>query len=210
MTFRALAVLVFAAGAATLLAGLTVIGAAPGSPADARHLRRAKNRLAEPASYAPITLAEFPALPRHRPLAEVAALERRAVALEGFVQRTVLAGDGDLHLEVAPTPRPPGGPDTAYVTAEVTPGWRRGAPGWRPEVLRTVFRPDHGGPTPWERGTRRVRISGWLLYDAPYDRAPSPWSLAHAAPRVSGWEIHPVTRIEVWDDAAAAWREVPR
>jgi hypothetical protein len=28
--------------------------------------------------------------------------------------------------------------------------------------------------------------------------------------RLTPWEIHPVTRIERWNDARAAWAEVPR
>ena len=67
-----------------------------------------------------------------------------------------------------------------------------------------------GAVTPWPGGPRRVRLSGWLLYDFQYDRPATPWSRQYSAPRLSGWEIHPVTRIEVWDDARGEWVEVPR
>ena len=73
-----------------------------------------------------------------------------------------------------------------------------------------MFRPNRGGITRWDAGPRRVRVSGWLLYDSQYDARHSSWALAHGAVRVTGWEIHPVTRIEIWDDALAAWAEVAR
>jgi hypothetical protein len=120
------------------------------------------------------------------------------------------AGDGDIHLEIAPAPRSPESPDTAYVTAEVTPRWRAGHDGWSYERLLEVFRPNRGGAARWDGGPRRVRVSGWLLYDYQYDARPSAWSLANGASRVSGWEIHPVTRIDVWDEARGAWAEVAR
>jgi hypothetical protein len=78
-------------------------------------------------------------------------------------------------------------------------------PRWSYEGLVAAFHPNHGGASPWDSGPRRVRLSGWLLYDFQYDTPPSPWSLQYQAPRVSGWEIHPVTRIELWDDAQQRW-----
>ena len=207
MTFRALALLTLAAGVATLLAALALIGVAPGVPAEARHLRELKRRVTAPASVEPITLDEVRALPHDPPLARRAALEARGVSMEGWNQRLLLAGDGDVHLEMTSAPRRPGGPDTAYVTAEVTPAWRAHG-GWSYDRLVEAFRPNTGSPTPWDGGPRRVRVSGWLLYDYQYDQLPSPWLLKHRAPRVSGWEIHPVTRIEVWDEARRAWSEL--
>jgi hypothetical protein len=59
-----------------------------------------------------------------------------------------------------------------------------------------------------------VRISGWLLYDFEYD---APYrTQRHAlisgarSTRLTGWEIHPVTRIEVWDDSTRDFVEIPR
>jgi hypothetical protein len=210
VTFRSLAALVFCGGSATLVAALGLLGDAPGVPPEARHLRELKQRAAAPARLEPLTIADFRALPHGLALAARAPFEARGVSVEGWVQRTMLAGDGDLHLEIAPAPRGPDGPDTVYVTAEITPGWREAAPGWRPEALAELFRPNRGGVTPWDSGPRRVRVSGWLLYDEPYDRRPSPWTIEHRAPRVTGWEIHPVTKLERWDDARSAWVEVAR
>lgn len=210
MTLPSLAALGLTAGAVTLITGLTVLGMAPGSPADGRHLRLQKSRTGEPAQVRPVTIQDMESLPHGRPIAEVARIEAGGVSMEGYVQRLLLAGDGDLHLELAPTPRAPGGDDTTYVTAEITPAFRHGSRTWQSEPLRERLRPNHGGATAWESGPARVRITGWLLYDGPYDRQPSRWSLENAAPRVSGWEIHPVTRIEVWDATLAAWSTIAR
>ena len=210
MTFRALGWAAFLVGAATLAGGLSLIGELPGQTAEARHLRAMKRRIEPPLEVAPAHLEDFLALPYRPALAARAAIERRAVSFEGWTQRIILAGDGDLHLELAPSPRAAGAYDTAYVTAEITPRWRERAPGWSYDRIAEALRPPHGGATAWDGGATHVRISGWLLYDYQYDRRPSPWTLAHGAPRVSGWEIHPVTRIERWDDARGGWLEVER
>lgn len=210
MTFRALAALTFGGGTVLLLSALALIGEAPGVSKEQRHLREMKQRRSEPGDVSRWTIADFQALPHPHALAAYAPTEQRGVSLEGWVQRTMLAGDGDMHLEVAPSPRRPAGPDTAYVSAEITPGWRHRDTNWSYDALNAVFRPNDGAQTAWDSGPARVRVTGWLLYDFQYDRPPSPWTLEHAAPRVTGWEIHPVTKIERWDAAHAAWIEVPR
>jgi hypothetical protein len=207
---RSLAVLVFAAGAAALVAGLALLGRAPGLPEATRHLRAMKDRLDPPARVEPFEMREFAELPHVMPLAARAAIEARGVQMTGWVQRMMLSGDGDLHLELVETPRPPGERDSAYVVAEVTPLWREHAPGWAYDSLLVALRPNRGGRTPWEAGPRRVRLTGWLLFDHPYDRQVSSWSLLHGAPRRTGWEIHPVTRIELWDSAQGSWQELRR
>lgn len=206
---RVLSVLTFLAGAAVLWIALGILGEAPLSAPESRHLRAAKKRLAVPASYTPYALADFQALPHGIALEWRERRERTAVSFEGWNQRMMMAGDGDAHLELVSSERAPGGRDTVYVTAEITPPFRRHG-GWNYGRLLALFRPNHGGQTPWEQGPARVRVSGWLLYDYQYDHVPTSWSLQNAAPRATGWEIHPVTRIERWDDARAAWIEVPR
>lgn len=210
MTFRAIAWCVFLAGAAALGGGLAVLGELPGMPAEARHLREMKRRTEVPLDVVPVRQEDFIALPHRTTLAQRAAIERRAVSLEGWNQHVLLAGDGDVHLELTALPRMPGDYNAPYVTAEITPTWRGRSPGWSYDRLIEAFRPMHGGRTGWDGGATRVRVSGWLMYDYQYDRVPSPWSLAHGAPRVTGWEIHPVTRIERWDEARGCWREVER
>jgi hypothetical protein len=204
------------AAALSLLLGVTglvgflfVIGKGPLAPPAARHMRAMKNRVTAPDSLADVAFVDFAALPHEAPLAEVAALERRGVRLEGYVQRMQIASDGDIHLEIATGPDAPAWPYAVYVTGEVTPQWRRGSGTWVYDQLVAVLRPMIGGATPWNGGARRVRISGRLLYDYQYDdphETPrAPWQM-----RETGWEIHPVTGIERWDDSLAAFVEYRR
>jgi hypothetical protein len=210
VTFRLLAFVVLALGVLVLVAGLAVEGVGPGATPEGLHLRRMKNRTEAPAHVEPITVDEVAALPHGLPVPKRAEIEARGVRIEGWNQRMMLASDGDVHLEITPAPRRSGGLDTTYATAEITPRWRDGHPGWSYAKLLQAFRPNTGGSTRWDAGPRRVRVTGWLLYDYQYDAIPSTWSLTHGACRVSGWEIHPVTRIEAWDDARGGWVEVVR
>lgn len=210
MILRSSAVLLFIAGATLLLAGLALLGRAPGLPAETRHLRSMKDRSEPPTQVSDVTMDDFAALPHGAPMAERSALEARGVRMQGWVQRIGLSGDGDVHLELVEQPRQPFERDTAYVVAEVTPPWRRDSRAWSYESLLVAFRPNRGGRTPWEAGPRRVRLTGWLNYDHPYDREPSNWLLLKGAPRRTGWEMHPVTRIEMWSDAAGGWQELRR
>jgi hypothetical protein len=205
---RLAAALALLLGATGMLLFLTIVGKAPWSPPEMRHLRAMKDRAGTPAAYTAYGTADFLALPHHPPLAATAALERRGVSFTGYAQYMVPSTDGDFHFELTAAPRRPDSPDTAYVTAEATPAFTRGRDGWAFERLVARLRPNHGGETPWEGGPRRVRVSGWLLYDFQYDLdrlAP-----AKRAQRLTGWEIHPVTRIEAWDDTLARFVEVPR
>lgn len=210
MIFRSLAALVFTLGSALLIALLALLGLAPGVPAEARHLREMKNRLETPTRYEAFSLQQHHDLPTGAMLRAYAPFERRAVAVEGYVQRMLVAGDGDLHLELTGALATGSVRDSAYIACEITPGFRRNSPQWRFEPLAEVFRPRHGSATAWAGGPSRVRVSGWLMYDFQYAALPSPWSLEHAAPRLSGWEIHPVTRIERWDESRQAYQEVRR
>jgi hypothetical protein len=208
VTFRTLAALTLSLGAVTLLAGLALLGKGPGVPREMRNLRAGKERTSAPATYSAWTADSFVALPHGKLLTVVQPLERRGVSLEGYVQRTMFAPDGDLHLEIAADPMGPGDRNRPYVTGEITPRWR--GPGrWSSEALVELFRPNRGGVTPWEGGPRRVRVSGWLLYDFQYDGIPTTWSVQNISPRLTGWEIHPVTRLEVWNEASGGWDEVP-
>jgi hypothetical protein len=55
-----------------------------------------------------------------------------------------------------------------------------------------------------------VRLTGWLCYDYQYDDLPSTWSLQFGLARRSGWEMHPVTKIELWNPADSAYVELRR
>ncbi|MBI5708817.1 MAG: hypothetical protein HZC42_00685 [Candidatus Eisenbacteria bacterium] len=209
MILRLVAGLSLLLGTAVLASYLLLVGRGPLASPAGRHLRAMKERRDAPSAVTPYTLAGFQALPHDAPQAAVAALERHAVSLEGYVQRMLHARDGDTHLEIAVTPRAPGGPDTAYVTAEITLPWRRGSRSWSYESLLAAFRPNRGGAAPWEAGPRRVRVTGWLLYDYQYDSKPTRYSLIYGA-RATGWEIHPVTRIELWSDSLRGFVDHPR
>ena len=206
MILRLAAMLALLLGAGTLLAFLRVVGRGPFAPLEARHLRAMKDRLDPPATAEPWTLADFERLPHGESVAEYSGRERKGVVVDGYVQTMVRASDGDIHLELVAVPRAAGGRDTAYVTAEISPGVRRGRWSWN--ELAAVFRPNRGAGGPWDGGPQRVRLTGWLLYDVAHDPQPSEWMRVHAAPRLTGWEIHPVMRIERW--SGCAWREVPR
>lgn len=205
MILRAAAALSLLAGIATSIAYLHIMGKSPTASAAARHMRDMKDRTTEPAGVEPVDFAAIAALPARLHVAEYSAFERRAVALEGHVQRVVRAADGDFHLEIVPASRQPGEPALDYVTGEITPQWHRGSTAWSYARVVELFRPLRGGVTAWESGTRRVRISGWLLYDYEYEGAP-----AYRYRRLTSWEIHPVTRIEAWDDSLGRFVEYRR
>jgi hypothetical protein len=207
---RGLGVLGFALGAALLYVALVLLGRAPGLPPVTHHLRTMKDRLTPPASVRDFRMADFAALPHGAPFAERAAIERQGVRMEGWVQRVLLSGDGDLHLELVEHRRTSLDRDTAYVVCEISPQWRYTRRAWDYDSLLVAFRPNRGGATAWNTGPARVRVSGWLLYDHPYDKAVNDWMLHRESVRLTGWEIHPVTAIECWDDASQSWREISR
>ena len=210
MIARSLGVITFVSGAALLVAGLALLGKGPGLPEQSRHLRAMKDRTETPREVRDVRMEFFGDLPHGAPFAERSRLERQAVRMEGWVQRILLSGDGDLHVELVQNPRVAGERDTVYVVAEVTPALRQRRRGWAYDSLLVAFRPNRGGATAWDAGPRRVRLSGWLLYDHPYDKLMNTWLQEHGAGRRTGWEIHPVTGIELWDDDAHGWRELAR
>jgi hypothetical protein len=180
---------------------LTLLGKTPFASEELRHLRLMKDRAGVPASYTPMTVAEFEALPRYAPLAEYSGLERRGASIEGYVQRMLRSSDGDVHFEIVE--RIPEAYKEPYMTCEVaatnTAGGR-----WSWSDLEWGLRPWRSPEMdPWNQPPRRVRMSGWLLHDYQYELGPvQPGS---REPRVSAWEIHPVTAIEVWDESASRW-----
>lgn len=210
MTLRFLAVVALILGVAALVGYLNLIGKGPLASPALRHLRLMKDRIIAPDSMMQVGLPAIQALPRGASLTAYAPLERRGVSIDGYVQGMVRAMDDDVHLEVVTAPRGETGRDSAYVTAEITPFWRRGSRRWSYEGLASAFRVNHGTRTSWDGGPRRVRLTGWLLYDFQNEGHPSVWSLAEGSPRISGWEIHPVTRIELWDDASQGFVDYPR
>ena len=206
MILRVAAALSVVLGATILAFYLTLVGKAPWSEPEERHLRAMKDRAGEPRGYAATTFEALAALPRRAPRGEYAAIERRAVSLEGYVQRMERAPDGDIHLDFAPA-LDPAGRLRPYVSAEITPQWHLGSSRWRYERLVWLFRPRFGGREPWDAPPRRVRLSGWLLYDYVFEGAPE---VPGFPPHIAVWEIHPVTRIEGWDDSLGRFTEFAR
>jgi hypothetical protein len=161
------------------------------SPERTAHLAAMKERTAEPATLSPMTIAALFALARppraytRAQLAELSVLESRGVTVTGFVVRVGLERDGDYHVQI--TAQPPGRclrhTASDQLITELTPQFQARRPAYTLDALRALC----GTAT-------QVRISGWLLYDAPHDRD---WW------RSTGWEVHPVTRIEV-----CCWREL--
>jgi len=210
VTLRIAATLALALGVAGLLGFLQLLGEGPFARPEARHMRAMKDRREAPPQPMPMSLGQFGSLPYRPPLAEYAPLERRGVVVEGYVKHMLLAPDGDIHLEVVAGPPEPG-VIQLYATAEITPQWHRGARDWGFEDLRAAFRSGSGGDvTRWRDPPRRVRLSGWLMYDFQFESRRPNLTRAASEQRESGWELHPVTRIEIWDDARAAYAEVPR
>jgi len=202
VTLRIAAALSLFLGTATLLGYFHVLGKTPWASAEARHLRAMKDRTTAPRSPEAVPFAELARLPRHLPLAERARLERRGVVVEGYVQRMLRAVDGDLHLDVTAESPGASGPLQHYAVAEITPSWRARFGSY--DRLVEALRPRIGGAAAWEREPRRVRLTGWLLYDFPHERR----ALRRRYPAALGaWEVHPVTRLEVWDEALGRFRE---
>jgi len=192
-------------GATGLLGYLYVVDRGPFATPAGRHLRAMKDRGTAPAVVTPITPREFLALPRHQPLAVYAPYELRGVSLEGWTQVVTAEPDLDDHLQLVFQPRSAVDEDVPYASVEMTPRWRRGSTTWRYEPLVAAVRARRGGIIDFIEGPRRVRVSGWLLYDYPYDLPTTATNL-----RLTGWEIHPITRLEIWDDSLQVWKDYRR
>ena len=207
MTLRLAAAVALALGVVTLLIYLHLLGKGPWVDARGRHMRAMKDRSRAPGSVAACSVAAFASFPRRAPMAVRSALESRGVMVEGYVQRILRAPDNDVHLDFAPESRGPDGPPLPYIVAEVTPRWRAGSATWQYERFVEALRPTLGGVTAWDQGPRRARLIGWLMYDYPHEHhLPRPdRPVAQAA-----WEVHPVTRIELWDDSLRRFVEYPR
>jgi hypothetical protein len=210
VTLRLAAALALALGVVGMLGFLHLLGEGPFATPEARHMRSMKDRSVAPAAVSAVSVSLFDSLPYRRPLVEYAPLERRGVVMEGYIKHMLRAPDGDIHLEVAGRlPEP--GTTPLYATAEITPQWHRGARHWTYESLRAAFRCGSGGDvTRWREPPRRVRLTGWLMYDFQFETRRPDRTRAPSEQRESGWELHPVTKIEIWDDARAAFVEVPR
>lgn len=186
---------------------LTLIGKSPFASLETRHLRDMKDRAGEPRAYQPMTALDFAALPRSAPIAEYSGIERRGVVMEGYVQNMLRGPDGDFHIELVEAI--PATERGTYVTGEITPAFRAGSRAWTYEGLAWAFRPWRGNAMAvWHAPPRRVRVSGWLLNDWPH--AGPVFREQGVEPRVSAWEIHPVTKVELWNERDETWEPFAR
>jgi len=201
-------------GSVLLILFFEWIGEGPFSGAPERHLREMKERSVAPATYRPMTFADFVALPHGLPASRFEALEQRGASIECYVKLMHQSSDGDYHLSLSAKPPPPLTQLSEVITGEVTPQWLKGSHWWQWEPLQAALKPHSWLDPAWPGGPRRARISGWLMYDFQYDepflpnrRPRLPSAVPH---RLTGWEIHPVTRIELWDDSRGAYEEYTR
>jgi hypothetical protein len=192
-------------GTTVLLSGCALFFGAQG-----RYLIEQKNREEVPSHYESLTFAEFLALPAltdhytEQDWTFVRLASQRAVSLEGYIAevRQIFDGpmygewpwEGDLHVHLRDRPQSqcfPSGPRHDQIVTEVTPHFQPPQTGWSETVLRDLC----------DRQVR-VRISGLLLHDYQHTDGVTRW-------RATPWEIHPVTRIEVWESVRQTWQVVP-
>jgi hypothetical protein len=121
----------------------------------------------------------------------------RAAVIEGYVVRIVDAGPEsancfsfrrvDAHVEIAA--RPDAAP-RERVIAEITPPMRAWARRQGLDWSTAALQRDLTG--------RRVRLMGWLLFDAEHDEEAENTRPGRSANwRATAWEIHPITGIQV-------------
>lgn len=145
-------------------------------------------------------------------LAVIAPFEGVAVSVEGYLYKVKvessssnaksggestncharLASDVDWHMPL--TANVGEGEDVAEIV-ETTPRVRRQHSQWSTARLKPWT--SHSGNTPNANyNGQKVRISGWLMLD------PEHQDMINHGLRSTLWEIHPITKIEVWDNGS--------
>ena len=185
-------------------------------------LWRKKLRLGVPSHYDPITVEQMialqPGCPYHDDqIAEIDRQEARSVVMEGYLVRLEQLADGktyahlvrrgDIHLEIASEPDfHPVGSSSQRVICEVTVPFQWRHKYWNLEGLAPLagwvtdglIGHSYPGGTP---GGAKVRVAGDLLDDFVHCEAVG-------RSRATAWEIHPVTRLEVWNDGTKRFEAV--
>ena len=191
-----------------------------------------KNRIDEPASYHPVTFDAIVSLPypknhkSHRtdwPAADLDVItpyEGVPISVTGFIARQngIIVQDAqhssngeatnchatddpgvDWHITLV---KHPTDPKSTGIVVETTPRVRANGHPWTPVML-----------TPHVAAGDSVRFSGWLMYDPEHFAQTTSYDPARPSGglkvRATLWEVHPVTRIEVFDSAARQWRALP-
>ena len=185
---------------------------------------RRKNRTDVPSSYHPVTWDAINSLgyakgaPRSRAnwtptqLGAIEPFEGAAISVEGYLFKVKvessganaksggestnchahLANDVDWHMPL--TANVGEGEDVAIIV-ETTPRVRKQHAQWT--TARVKPWTAHIGNTPnASYNQEKVRISGWLMLD------PEHQDMINNGLRSTLWEIHPITKIEVWDNGS--------
>ena len=190
-----------------------------------------KNRTDEPASYHPVTFDAILAVPYPKneegqrsnwsatDLQVIAPFEGVGISITGFVaaQRGIIVEDStnssggestnchakddpgvDWHVTIV---KGKNDPKSAGIVVETTPRVRANGHPWTPSMLAAAVT---------DRDS--VRISGWLMYDPEHFTQMTNYDPAHpysniAKVRATLWEIHPITKIEVFE--SGAWKTIP-
>ncbi|HYR88496.1 MAG TPA: SH3 domain-containing protein [Terriglobia bacterium] len=182
-----------------------------------------KNRVTAACTFSSLTPAQvlrlkpLPGSVRTLPAADERAtylqsLEGTPVIVEGYLSMVKAAGKEstncysasrkDFHFEILPSDQ--GDPkirrDEIIIT-EITPWFSEVISGWTTANLGQFASYRNGYSGSMQRSPARVRVYGWLFYDDPHsgDASVGTW-------RGTAWEIHPVTRIEVFENGN--WREI--
>jgi uncharacterized protein YraI len=189
-----------------------------------------KNRTDEPSSYHAVTFdaiatARYPK--NEKPersswpasdLGVIAPIEGVAVTVTGFIasQRGIIVEDSvnssgestnchakddpgvDWHMTIV---KDKTDPKSAGIVVETTPRVRANGHPWTPAMLASAI-----------ANRDSVRISGWLMYDPEhftqmtgYDPAKPYANVAKV--RATLWEVHPITKIEVFQNGG--WKAIP-
>jgi hypothetical protein len=174
-----------------------------------------KNRVDIPTSYHEVTWKAVASLPYPAPapksrenfsaeqLAEVAKFEGAAVETVGYVVAIKPQASNtescncswkgekatDWHIALV---EHPGDGEATSVVVEPTPRIKKDHPGWTKKNLSA-----------WLNVDVPVRISGWLLFDPQHTNHLKKY-------RSTLWEIHPITKIEVWDTDSQAWMDLDK
>jgi len=181
-----------------------------------------KNRLKVPCSYTPMTVDDMLALQHLSKSARalpdsdtqnqyLRTTEAETVIVEGYL---AMAKDGgsegvncksstriDTHMELVDTDA--ADPKTnrdKHVIAEVTPWFHAAVPGWATAELGNfasyVGGYSAGAP---HRPPTKIRVYGYLFFDEAHATGADSW-------RGTAWEVHPITKIEVFQDGQ--WKEI--
>ncbi len=182
---------------------------------------RRKNRVDVPDQYHPVAwsaINTFPfpqGAPRSRAdwsqsqLDQIAPVEGVALSVEGYLYKVKvesssvnaasggestnchahLANDVDWHM---PLTADDGEGQNVAIIVETTPRLRQNHPNWTTARLKP-WTAHNGNQNNTAYNHQKVRISGWLMID------PEHQDMINEGLRSTLWEIHPITKIEVWD-----------